>query len=441
MADQTVTLTPAQARFLDHYVQQVGGTSEASPESLDGLAASLGFIAFSERRDHGDATLEDMLQGSLCHEFLPWSGDLTSDQIATLMGRYRSVLPQVIALESRLETMKREDGLQDIEIDQSLSTWRADPQKSPEWFGDFVAYSQVSEDMAADDDQLPNAVVEFLARNPVAVVDAPQASEPAFNADPTTHSKIVAPLEVMDADSRIALYGTDTVDVNIQEDFAGTGGIRKIAARRLEDDVIEVEIEGEILPGRLPRREESDSELKPGQSWAPNLQAVSSWRTLEHIPLRNPKDWQRLHLWGPGFGDEASAGIYLGPTVVNQAYQNNGIENLIRQVGKLVAPLRGLGYRVTCKATVITWPDPTPAGFAIERVFRSATYRITLSYPEDGEIKTQEATASLELLTDPHYVNEGFKPQVRTSADTAAWTALFQKIPEELPDTGPAAAE
>lgn len=438
MADQSVTLTPAQERFLDHYVHPMNKEADPPSGSLEALLASLAFIVFAERRRKRDITLPDILEGSLCQEFLPWSDELAGDQFETVFTRYKSVHSNITALETRLDAMKRDEGLQDIDIDQSLSAWQSDPRKSPEWFGDFVAYSRIARDEPVEE-ELPNAVVQFLERRPAITIDAPQPSEPAFNT--TDKSKIVAPLEVMDAESRIALYGTDNQDVNIQEDFAGTGGIRKISARRLEDDAIEVEIEGEILPGRLPRKPAKkkggpEPEPKPGQSWAPDLQAVSSWRTLETIPLRNPKDWERLHLWGPGFGDEASAGIYLGPTVVNQAYQNKGIENLIRQVGRLVAPLREHGYRVGCKATVTTWPDPTPAGFSVERVFRSVTYCVTLTYPDAGQAGTLEATASLELLTDPYYVNEGFKPQVRTSADTAAWTALFQRIPESIPAGG-----
>ncbi|WP_342807392.1 DUF4157 domain-containing protein [Alteromonas sp. M12] len=53
---------------------------------------------------------------------------------------------------------------------------------------------------------------------------------------------------------------------------------------------------------------------------------------------------QRLHASGAGFGIELHTGIAYGPEVVNQIYQNQGIERLIRELHQMRAP--GTRFRV-----------------------------------------------------------------------------------------------
>ena len=433
-------LTDTQSRLYRPYV----GESARAPHDaeLQPLIVSLGYLVFAERMNGEEPPLERILESARAKAILPWADDLTPESFQQVFAVYARVLRAVQALETRLEELKRETGLDQLEIELSLGTWKANPARSPTWFADFVEMSRTSEALPelTPEEQLPNAVEELLNREPLGIVPAPQPSEPPFNSDPTRR-KIPAPPEVLDAESRIALYGTDKINVNVQEDFAGTGGIRKITARRNPDASLEVEIEGEILPGRLPRKPstkkgEPAPVPAPGQSWAPDLQSAG-FRKLVELPLRDPGQWERLHLWGPGFGDEAGAGIFLGPERVNQVYQNRGIETLIRHLGRLVVPLREHGYRLHCSASVTTWPDPTDAGFRLERVFRSATYIVTLTYPDPSDRSPRKASAQagLELRNDPFYIDAGKEaPDVRLSADTTAWTELFALIPNELPD-------
>lgn len=97
---------------------------------------------------------------------------------------------------------------------------------------------------------------------------------------------------------------------------AGKGGIRRIMAfikttpRERGERV--VKIEGFILSAisqRLPFR---------------SLRRASKIKGL-------PSDYQRLHLWGPGFGDEAAAGIMYGPRELNLSIQSR-IESTLRDL-------------------------------------------------------------------------------------------------------------
>lgn len=97
---------------------------------------------------------------------------------------------------------------------------------------------------------------------------------------------------------------------------SGKGGIRRITAfvkiqpRERGERVIK--IEGFILPTikqRLPFK---------------SLRPASEIRGL-------PPNYQRLHLWGPGFGDEAAAGIMYGPRNLNLSIQSR-IESTLRDL-------------------------------------------------------------------------------------------------------------
>lgn len=52
-------------------------------------------------------------------------------------------------------------------------------------------------------------------------------------------------------------------------------------------------------------------------------------------------DYQRAHLWGHGFGDEARAGIMYAPKIVNQFFQNKKFERHLRLLQKHAAAMGG----------------------------------------------------------------------------------------------------
>jgi len=164
-----------------------------------------------------------------------------------------------------------------------------------------------------------------------------------------------------------------------------------------------VTIEGTVNPGRLTRNPKRVGE---GVSQAPsfNQQLRARLGGLSDIGL---KGWQRLHLWGPGFGDEAAAGMMLGPASVNQFWQNGtlvmsggkksyaGIEGFLRE---LAEKAKATGGQVKLTATAEAWGNPTPGGFKVasgEPVLRHVQYKFELVAP-DGTVSSW-TTVHLEV--------------------------------------------
>jgi hypothetical protein len=107
-----------------------------------------------------------------------------------------------------------------------------------------------------------------------------------------------------------------TPDITPEPWTAGTGGIRRIEAGSLPGGAQEVRLTGLIL-APLPR---DDLAVTPNF----NTAGLPTGRDVG-LP-----DYELGHLWGPGFGDEALAGMWLVPRVVNQAVQNQFIEGTLR---------------------------------------------------------------------------------------------------------------
>jgi len=100
---------------------------------------------------------------------------------------------------------------------------------------------------------------------------------------------------------------------------AETGGVRSIHYLLTKDNRVSVVIEGRLQPAIAGRAAN-----------APNYNTEQLWAILRdehHVP-----GWEAAHLWGPGFGDEAAAGIMLAPREVNQIWQNQGIEKFLREL-------------------------------------------------------------------------------------------------------------
>jgi hypothetical protein len=129
---------------------------------------------------------------------------------------------------------------------------------------------------------------------------------------------------------------------------AGTGGIERISPPRT--DVFgarSVTIEGTLQDG-IPRGN------------APNFNREGHWQDLRH-ELGVP-NYEAAHLWGPGFGDEAAAGIMLAPSEVNQVWQSQGAERFLRELG---AEARAAGGQVRVTATATSHGSDVRGGDAL----------------------------------------------------------------------------
>jgi len=180
----------------------------------------------------------------------------------------------------------------------------------------------------------------------------------------------VAPDMILDPASRRHLP-------DFEQQIAGTGGIERIVVNPgTTEGRLAVTIEGEILPSRLARRAGNVSSRRRR---APDFNRSGSLFTSAEAGLG--PNWQRLHLWGPGFGDEAAAGMMWGPRQVNLVWQNDSIESYIRQLGELVYRRGG---RTRVRATAIAWENPTPSGWTApqgESFLKAAEYEVTVIRP------------------------------------------------------------
>lgn len=183
-----------------------------------------------------------------------------------------------------------------------------------------------------------------------------------------------APEMIMDPETRALLP-------QFEHQIAGTGGIESIVARRTSEGRVAVTIEGEVLPRRLARRAE---DVTPTRRRAPDFnRSRSSLFSAAEAGL--DENWQRLHLWGPGFGDEAAAGMMWGPRSLNYVWQNQSVESYIRQLSELAAQRGG---RVRVRATAISWENPTPGGFVAphgENFLKHVEYDVTLIRPGEAD--------------------------------------------------------
>jgi len=160
---------------------------------------------------------------------------------------------------------------------------------------------------------------------------------------------------------------------------AARGGIRRIM--RFVDrafgrgkEVDEIHIEGRILRP-IPRRD------------APNYNTYEEWAAIRD-DFPELADYQAAHLWGPGFGDEAYAGVLLAPSEFNLRWQNAGIEERIRNLYRDVTPLGG---EVHLRATVKNHGRDVARGFTLAEV----SYVVEVRH--NGRVRWQgRVTASVD---------------------------------------------
>jgi hypothetical protein len=216
---------------------------------------------------------------------------------------------------------------------------------------------------------------------------------------PREKTWIVAPEGVIDAESKKYLPDFD-------RRIAGTGGIEKIKAGPTAEGTLGVSISGTVEPGLLTRNKER---VGKGVALAPSFNSRVRG-LLGGLAEMGLKGWERLHLWGPGFGDEAAAGMMLGPSSVNQFWQNGelivsagkksytGIEGFIRELSEQA---KSSGGKLKLTATAEAWGNPTPGGFKVatgEPVLHRVEYKFQLV---DGQGKTVSDTVVHLEVPDP----------------------------------------
>jgi hypothetical protein len=95
----------------------------------------------------------------------------------------------------------------------------------------------------------------------------------------------------------------------------------------------------------------------------------------EEVTKRYPNiyHFEMGHLWGPGFCDEAFAGMMWVPYEVNQYLQNRGIEERIRELYEDTKH----GSEVTIMASVESWNEEN----IITEFAKEIGYRVTVDGP------------------------------------------------------------
>ena len=164
---------------------------------------------------------------------------------------------------------------------------------------------------------------------------------------------------------------------------AGTGGIETMKQITNPFNETETVITGRLIAGM-------------DRTTAPNYNREALWARLraEH-PALKLTDWEAAHLWGPGFGDEAAAGMMLAPKEVNQVWQNQKAETFLRELRELAADG---GYEVHVRAVARSHPREF-AGGAGDALMQSVQYDFSVSTP--GGAKTPFGQITFEVGLPP----------------------------------------
>ncbi len=202
---------------------------------------------------------------------------------------------------------------------------------------------------------------------------------------------------------------------------AGTGGIQKIEEKYDALGVRSTTIEGELKPGmnrmlapnfnRAWKRSDLADQIASSLIARKNMDQAAARQAADALA----GNYEAAHLWGPGFGDEAAAGMLWAPIDVNQNMQNRFAELFARDLQKAV----NSGGKVTITATSIPFDSETliknglPAN---AKFLEHAEYKIAVEMPGKPPMEVRitvtagvpgpKATGSIEL--DPPDLAERF---------------------------------
>jgi len=178
---------------------------------------------------------------------------------------------------------------------------------------------------------------------------------------------------------------------NFDRQTAGSGGIDEISFVKDPDGRYAVKIKGTLLDSLYRGK----GKAPVGKIKAPNYNRSRKFVSNREAGLDS--EWENAHLWGPGFGDEAAAGMMKAPKKMNQWYQNEGIEGWMRDLRKIADKEKGT---VEVEATAIAWDlskqkwQPKMQVDFLKRV----EYRIQLKLPNRP---TQSLRVTIDVAAPP----------------------------------------
>ena len=163
-----------------------------------------------------------------------------------------------------------------------------------------------------------------------------------------------------------------SANMNIARETAGTGGIRAISGNRALDGSQKIVVEGKVL--KSIARQNFEANLVSGSDLG--------------LPT-----YERLHLWGPRLGDEAAAGIWLGPGKINISEQAR-VEKLLQD---LATKAEASGGTVQLRVTGATHPPGTlPTQFRAHEFLSEITYEFKIEGPA-----TKPLTGRIRISVGP----------------------------------------
>lgn len=124
-----------------------------------------------------------------------------------------------------------------------------------------------------------------------------------------------------------------------------TGGVREARGILNADASITIDMGGYVFP--FPGGASKFRTADKANDFSLLLPDASKKAVGKHrLQRRNPKTkkletYERAHLWGHGFGDEARDGIMYAPAEFNQFWQNKGVERWIRELSVEARKLNG----------------------------------------------------------------------------------------------------
>jgi hypothetical protein len=182
---------------------------------------------------------------------------------------------------------------------------------------------------------------------------------------------------------------------------AGTGGIYVSSIKggsggQASNGTIAVQMSGELKPP-IPRKD------------APNYNSLGPTIKSLGPEVNGPENgglssagYEKAHLWGPGFGDEARDGIMLAPEAVNQVFQNQKMEEALRTLQEQARAQYGDDAKVLLTASATSHPTRTTPPID-EPVLAEVVYQFSIQ--KAGEEPRGLGTISIEVepppVTDP----------------------------------------
>ena len=213
--------------------------------------------------------------------------------------------------------------------------------------------------------------------------------------------------------------------LRLTRDTAKTSGIRHIEGGRLPNGTIGVQITGELKPSI--KRSEAPNYNKGGDSissMGPEVNARANGGLSTH-------GYEKAHLWGPGFGDEARDGIMLAPYQVNQIFQNDTMEEALRVMQHQVREQYGDSAKVVVTASAVSHPTMSTRPLN-EPVLAEATYKFSVETAGGTkELATVHINVDKPPLTNPDVQIQISATAADGASDDAA--VLLDALPKKTP--------